>query len=103
MEAQGQVGTYYVPEDEERHIQLVADWFAFRNGNLWTLAVVDEIDADTPVLLNQYSADQLLLQLLALEPDPSDWVRVYRFEGGEWSVEIEDDYTPEGHDATDAM
>lgn len=103
MKAQDQVGTYYVPEEEERHLRFPAEWFAFRGGNLWCLAVVDEIEADTPVLLNQYGADQLLLNLLALEPDPSDWVRVFRFEGGGWSVELEDDFTPDGQSASDAM
>ena len=103
MKAQDQTGTYYIPEGEQRHLRIVGDWFAFRNGNFWCLAVVDEIESDEPILLNQYSADQLMLQLLALEPDPNEWVRVARFEGGGWSVEMPEDYTPEGGAAHDAM
>lgn len=86
-------GTYYIPAGEERHLRFIADWFSFRNGNFWTLAIVDEIESDEPILLNQYQADELLLSLLALEPDPSDWVRVFRFEEGGWSVELDEDYS----------
>lgn len=103
MKAQDQMGTYYVPEGESRHMRFVAEWFGYQSGRLWTHVIVDEIESESPVLLHQYGADQLLLQLLALEPDPSDWVRLHRFEEGGWSVEVIDDYTPEGHDASEAM
>lgn len=103
MKAQDKTGTYYIPEGEARHLRFVADWFSFRGGNLWTLAVVDEIESDEPILLNQYGADQLLLSLLDLEPDPSDWVRVKRFEEGGWAVEIDAEHTPDGSAASDAM
>lgn len=105
LNASSQVGTYYVPEgkDNARHLRFIGDWFSFRNGQLWTLVVVDEIASEEPVLLNQYGAEQLLLTLLQLEPDPSDWVRVVRWEGGGWSVEKDEDFTPSGSDASDAM
>lgn len=88
MRANDQIGDVYVPEDETRHLRFVGDWFWFRGGTLIAHVVVDELDAEEPILLRQYGADQLLLQLLAVEPDPSDWVRVHRFEGRGWSVEI---------------
>jgi hypothetical protein len=95
VKAQDQIGTYYIPEGETRHLRFPGDFFAFRNGQLWVTAVVDEIEATSPILLNQYGADQLLLNLLALEPDPSCWVRVHRFQEGGWSVEeAGDDFTP---------
>lgn len=90
MKPDEQIGDVYVPEEEARHLRFVGDWFWFRGGTLITLAVVDELDAEEPLLLRQYGADQLLLQLLAVEPDPSDWVRVHRFEGRGWSVEVVD-------------
>lgn len=87
MKPAGQIGDVYVPEGETRHLRFVAEWFWFRGGTLITMVVVHELDAEEPLLLRQYGADQLLLQLLAVEPDPSDWVRVHRFEGRGWSVE----------------
>lgn len=87
MKPPEQIGDFYVPEEEERHLRFVGDWFWFRGGTLITLAEVAELDAEEPLLLRQYGADQLFLQLLEVAPDPSDWVRVYRFEGRGWSVE----------------
>lgn len=100
MKANEQRGDFYVPEGEERHIRFVADWFWFRGGTLITLADCAELDAEEPLLLRQYGADQLLLLLLDVEPDPDDWVRVRRFEGQGWDVELE----PESiNDVEDAM
>lgn len=104
MKPADQIGDVYVPEEETRHLRFVGDWFWFRGGTLITHVVVDELDAEEPLLLRQYGADQLLLQLLDVAPDPSDWVRVHRFQGRGWSVEVAEpgDGDPV-EDASDAM
>lgn len=99
------VGDFYVPEGETRHLRFVADWFWYQGGTLVTLVIVDEMDADDPLLLRQYGADQLALELLSAQPDPNEWVRVHRFEGRGWSMEIVDDPDDDSpaESAADAM
>lgn len=103
MKPDEQMGDVYVPEDETRHLRFVGDWFWFRGGTFITTVVVHELHAEEPLLLRQYGADQLLLQLLAADPDPSDWVRVHRFEGRGWGVELAEPGEEPVESAEDAM
>lgn len=86
MKPNEQVGDFYVPEGTTRNLRFPGDWFWFRGGTLITMVEVAELDTDGTLLLRQYGADQLLLQLLDVSPDPSDWVEVSRFEGQGWDV-----------------
>lgn len=106
MKAEDQLGDFYVPEGETRHLKFVAEWFWFRSGTLITLVEVHELKSDEPMLLRQYGANDALLKLLAAEPDPSSWVRVQRFEGRSWRVAIVDpdeDWPEPAEKASDAM
>lgn len=104
MKPGDQIGDFYIPEGETRNLQFVADWFWFRTGTFVTLAIVDELKSEEPVLLRQYGADQLLLQLQAIAPDPSVWVKITRYEGSGWGVnEVEEPGGEVVQDASDAM
>ena len=100
MKAEDSKGDFYVPEGESRHVRFVSDWYHFRGGRLYCLVEVAELSTESSLLLRQYGADTLLISLLSVEPDPSDWVRVSRYEGGGWSVEKNPDSID---DLADAM
>lgn len=103
-------GTYYVPEGEERHLQVVgvrigneeSEAMAFVDGSaLFLLCTVREADTDDPLFLKQFGASQLLLAGLTPDAlDPGQVVRVKRWEGGGYEVEMAPD---EIEDASDAM
>lgn len=102
MKREDEMGTYYIPEGETRHIRFPQ--FAMGDGpgrSFWTddrgtltaIVEVREADTDRPLLLNQYNADRLIRDLLLdlADRDPGDWVRVSRFEDGGFSVDPEPD------------
>lgn len=101
-------GTYYVPEGETRTLTVVgvrvgneaSEPLAFVDGSaLFMLCTIDEASTDDPVLLKQFGASDLLLAGLhprALEP--GQVVKVSRYEGGGYEVELD-----QVEDATDAM
>lgn len=103
-------GTYYVPEGEERHLQVVgvrtgneeAESLAFVDGSaLFLLCTVREASTDEPLFLKQFGASQLLLAGLNPESlDPGQVVRVKRWEGGGYEVETDPD---DAETAADAM
>jgi len=97
------IGDFYVPEGETRHLRFVGDWFWYQGGTLVTIVVVHEMDAEDPLLLRQYGADQLALHLLEEQPDPDEWVRVHRFEGRGWGVDLAAPGEDPVQDASDAM
>lgn len=90
-------GTYYVPEGEERTLEVVgvrigneeAEPLCFVDGTaLFLLARVREADTDEPLFLKQFGASQLLLAGLSPATlDTGQVVRVRRFEGGGYEVE----------------
>lgn len=103
-------GTYYVPEGEERHLQVVgvrtgneeSEALCFVDGSaLFLLCTVREADTDEPLFLKQFGASQLLLA--GLNPralDPGQVVRLKRWEDGGYEVELDPD---EVEDAASAM
>lgn len=92
-------GTYYVPEGETRHLEIVGvsvgddeeQSLAFVDGSaLFILCRVEEAKTDDNLFLKQFGASQLLLS--GLHPDqldPGQVVEVTRFEGGGYEVEVE--------------
>lgn len=103
-------GTYYVPEGEERTLQVVgvrtgnseSESLAFVDGSaLFLLCTVREASTDEPLFLKQFGASQLLLAGLTPDAlDPGQVVRLSRYEGGGYEVEIDPD---DVEDAADAM
>lgn len=63
-------------------MRFVEEWHAYTGGTLFGMVVVEQAETDDPLLLRQYGADHLLTDLARLDPDPQDWVRVSRSEGG---------------------
>lgn len=104
-------GTYYVPEGETRRLEVVgiqtepnepAEPLAFVDGSaLMLLCRVDEAATDDPLILKQFGASQLLLS--GLNPatlDPGQVVKIERYEGGGYDVELGPD---DVEDVSDAM
>lgn len=93
--------TYYVPEGEERHLEIVgvrigneeAEPLCFLDGTaLYLLCRVREAETDQPLMLKQFGASQLLLSGLSPDAlDPGMIVRVKRWEDGGYEVENEPD------------
>lgn len=102
-------GTYYVPEGEERTLEVVgiqldgkeAEVLAFVDGTaFFLLCRVEEAETDEPLFLKQFGASQLLLSgLTPATLDPGQVVRIKRWEGGGYEVELD----PGVEDASDAM
>lgn len=91
-------GTYYVPEGTERTIEVVgvrvgneeAEPLVCVDGSaLLLLCRVAEADTDDVLLLKQFGASQLLLA--GLNPttlDPGQVVKIKRWEGGGYEVDL---------------
>lgn len=102
-------GTYYVPEGEERHLTIVgvrigneeSESLAFVDGSaLFLLCTVREASTDEPLFLKQFGASQLLLAGLTPEAlDPGQVVRVKRWDGGGYEVELDPDTAETASDA----
>lgn len=104
-------GTWYVPEGETQQFEVVgvrigneeAEPLAFVDGSalLMMVRVLDDDSADdSPRMLKQFGADQLLLA--GLHPDhldPGQVVEIARYEGGGYGVETD----PGVDGAADAM
>lgn len=102
MKAADSIGDFYIPEGETRTLRFVGDWFWYQGSTLITLVICREMKSDEPLLLRQYGSDQMTLELLSAEPDPSAWVEIERFEGSGWRVEVEGHSDPV-ETADDAM
>lgn len=91
-------GTYYVPEGEVRTLEVVgvrtgneqSEALCFVDGTaLFLMCRVAEAETEDPLMLKQFGASQLLLA--GLNPttlDPGQEVRVERYEGGGYDVEL---------------
>lgn len=102
-------GTYYVPEGEERHVEIVGvqvaggeeESLAFVDGSaLLLLCRIREAATDDVLILKQFGASQLLLAGLTPDNlDPGQVVRVKRWEDGGYEVEIDPDKVENAADA----
>lgn len=92
-------GTYYVPEGETRTFEVIgvrvgneeSEPFVFVDGSaLLMLVYCEDAATDQPLVLKQFGASQLLLA--GLNPDgldPGQEVKIRRYEGGGYDVEID--------------
>lgn len=91
-------GTYFIPDGETRTLVIVEDWLAYRNGNLFMVVGVEEAETEDPLLLNQYSAEDLYLALRQDQPDPGTRVQVSR-DGSYFEVEVDPEAVENADDA----